>query len=57
MTDMWAGIRESIRDRWERIAAKADPDCHMCKGRGKTYGYIGPGKTAEYPCPCTGERP
>ena len=37
--------------RWEEAA---DPDCRVCHGSGKSHGYIGPGKTATYPCSCTG---
>jgi hypothetical protein len=47
-------IREDVRRRDERLREAADPDCRICHGTGQSKGYVGPGKTAVYACPCTG---
>jgi hypothetical protein len=52
--DPLAGLREAAHKREARIKAAADPECSLCRGRGFTYGYIAPSKTASYPCRCTG---
>lgn len=46
--------RQANRDLDAARAAAADPLCRICMGKGSTQGYIGPGKTATYACPCTG---
>jgi hypothetical protein len=54
--DGFDGIREAISDLHARWGEAADSDCTICHGGGMTRGYAGPGKTATYPCPCTGMR-
>lgn len=53
--DPLAGVRQALRDRDRRLRALAEPGCRTCHGQGQTSGYVGPGKTARYPCPCTGQ--
>lgn len=50
------GIRDAIAEQRRRWRDAADPDCGICHGDGESRGYVGPGKTATYPCPCTGLR-
>jgi hypothetical protein len=54
--DLMDDLREHAERYWQECRALATPDCHICRGWGHTSGYIAPGKTAQYPCPCTGRR-
>jgi hypothetical protein len=52
--DLMTDLRKLNDERDKRIREAADPDCHICKGRGKTRGHIAADKYASYPCRCTG---
>lgn len=52
--DPMANLRALNDARDKRIREAADPDCKLCKGRGKTSGHIAGDKYASYPCRCTG---
>lgn len=47
-------LREAAAEHHAKVAAAADPDCHICHGRGWTTSYIAPSKRAQNECPCTG---
>jgi hypothetical protein len=55
--DLMDGLRADVARLEALWRELADSDCRICRGRGQTSGYIGPGKTAVYACSCTGWKP